>query len=817
MAKENQNLKTFTPSVDEGLLDISPQMTVDALQGLFNPFSKQNMFRKPARESEIRDNLKSNHVSEFADFLLKGGARGFDRDDLDKTYKETDNPLIKETIMRGDTFVTSGIIRNNFYGLELDDRNLIAQAHVINARFNPLSSLGKFKEGETPKEVLAEFNNLKTAKNKFETGDINRREYDVIKGRASRNLTENINKAASRNLFTDPRSKEGLFLADPYGGKPKSRQAAIEAGIGPFEQGIGSLRAYGVSPLEELQLLSQYGFSPEVPSHLGSRTGTDYVPTKNQERYRVIPQRSREGFEGFEPERKIDRLKDFISMEDSNMLYGPEGVYYNPETEQFLRGEPTYGEPPTLQGYKYDPRLIELMRMQKGSDYAEQFKKIGGAVEERSPYQNKGEVEVEEEGSDSFNLLDKLRRWWDIRRHFENMPEEVDYSQIIGEESEETKMDRAKDEEIKKYLESIYKETARQPMNRGGLSGQAQDVANAGRYGDTMLMHVNPAEVQGLKSLGMPITTNPQTGQPEAFLPLLGALLGGSGMFAGVAPWLTGALGSGILSGAGSLLQGDSLKEAALTGLGSFAGSKLLGNLGATSEAGVEAGVTGAGDAVGEVVASGVDKGLIDVSNIGADTMAKYQNLIDAPGSIANLEGQIGNMAKDFNIDKGVLEGAIKSGAQAGTDAFASVGIGGSGGPNLGDVKEGFSFKNLYGAATRPDVFLPGAIGGGGLAMIKSQEDFERLMAQYEEDRKGRRAKTYADNPEQVPYGSQWGRILGVPPRPVSSGGRMGFFGGGLGSLGSIPQPLGGYTMPYADRPAINMPPYNENLVMGRG
>jgi len=45
----------------------------------------------------------------------------------------------------------------------------------------------------------------------------------------------------------------------------------------------------------------------------------------------------------------------------------------------------------------------------------------------------------------------------------------------------------------------------------------------------------------------------------------------------------------------------------------------------------------------------------------------------------------------------------------------------------------------------------------------------------------------------------------------------MGFFGGGLGSLGQIPQPLGGYTTPYADRPAINMPPYNENLVMGRG
>ena len=82
----------------------------------------------------------------------------------------------------------------------------------------------------------------------------------------------------------------------------------------------------------------------------------------------------------------------------------------------------------------------------------------------------KEKVEVKEEDSDSFNLLDRLRRWWDIKRHFENMPEEVDYSKIEVEESEETKRDRAKDKEIREYLETL-----RKPMKFGGNAGDTEE------------------------------------------------------------------------------------------------------------------------------------------------------------------------------------------------------------------------------------------------------------------------------------------------------------------------------------------------------
>ena len=60
------------------------------------------------------------------------------------------------------------------------------------------------------------------------------------------------------------------------------------------------------------------------------------------------------------------------------------------------------------------------------------------------------------------------------------------------------------------------------------LQNQADEMAKYGRYGDTMLVHMNPYEVEGIASLSPTgkLTTNPVTGQPEAFLPFLAPLLG---------------------------------------------------------------------------------------------------------------------------------------------------------------------------------------------------------------------------------------------------------------------------------------------------
>ena len=98
-------------------------------------------------------------------------------------------------------------------------------------------------------------------------------------------------------------------------------------------------------------------------------------------------------------------------------------------------------------------------------------------------------------------------------------------------------------------------------MNRYPAKPMMDEMAKYGRYGDTMLVHMNPAEVAGIASLvpGGRLTTNPVTGQPEAFLPLLaGVVAKGLGLKAlGTLAFLwgrtsaavTGDLKRGILSG----------------------------------------------------------------------------------------------------------------------------------------------------------------------------------------------------------------------------------------------------------------------------
>ena len=77
-------------------------------------------------------------------------------------------------------------------------------------------------------------------------------------------------------------------------------------------------------------------------------------------------------------------------------------------------------------------------------------------------------------------------------------------------------------------------------MKRPPMQQDAERLAAQGRFGDTMLVHMNPKEVQGIASLmpGGRLTTNPVTGQPEAFA-FLAPLVG---LAAKAAPFVKGAI-----------------------------------------------------------------------------------------------------------------------------------------------------------------------------------------------------------------------------------------------------------------------------------
>ena len=143
------------------------------------------------------------------------------------------------------------------------------------------------------------------------------------------------------------------------------------------------------------------------------------------------------------------------------------------------------------------------------------------------------------------------------------------------------------------------------------LKNQADMLARKGRYGDTMLVHMNPTEVDVLRRMtpGGQLTINPDTGQPEAFLPLLlglvGSSLGGAGMLGGINALAAGAIGSGL----GATIETGSLKEGlkagVISGLTGMAAGKLFEGLGAAKDvAGTGTGTAGTAGTAGVDVAN---------------------------------------------------------------------------------------------------------------------------------------------------------------------------------------------------------------------
>lgn len=130
-------------------------------------------------------------------------------------------------------------------------------------------------------------------------------------------------------------------------------------------------------------------------------------------------------------------------------------------------------------------------------------------------------------------------------------------------------------------------------MKNAPMKHIADQLATHGRYGDTMLVHMNPHEVAGIASLvpGGKLTTNPVTGQPEAFLPFLAPLLGGwlgsaaagAGLLGGLGTVAGSALGSGLAT---TIATGD-LEQGLISGITGFGlGSALSGLGGAAGTAG---------------------------------------------------------------------------------------------------------------------------------------------------------------------------------------------------------------------------------------
>jgi len=280
----------------------------------------------------------------------------------------------------------------------------------------------------------------------------------------------------------------------------------------------------------------------------------------------------------------------------------------------------------------------------------------------------------------------------------------------------------------------------------GGLIKEAQNVASKGRYGDTMLMHVNPQEVAGLASL-IPLTVNPETGQPEAFIgAILGSLLGGAflpGLAGGT--WLTAAGGAALGSGLGTWAETGDLEKGIASAVLGYGVGQIMGDV-----------ATAGGE---EMIAEGfTQEALQETGNLAAQQEITRQQLrlaaeqgIPLEQITPEMQNQIallGETASQQAINAGLSPRQL---AQVATDTQGSLDFAYqqmSGTERLGSLgKNIFSGDTVEAVA---DNYLPIALGGGSLAAQNAQDQYLEDMARYRAEKEKRKEEMWAKYPEVI-------------------------------------------------------------------
>ena len=207
----------------------------------------------------------------------------------------------------------------------------------------------------------------------------------------------------------------------------------------------------------------------------------------------------------------------------------------------------------------------------------------------------------------------------------------------------------------------------------------AQGLASLGRHGDSMLMHVSPAEVEGLSALGKmtghKLHTNPHTGMPEAFdfgsflaslLPTAaGFMMGGPagaalGIKSGTAAATLAPIAAGMATGAAVAgAKGDDMLTGTLMGgLGGFGGGNLAGTFG-------KMGANTAAQTAQEAIKGGYVPGTVEGANVGLQSQIMPASMTASAPAIAPTVGE--------NIMSGVSQFASDPMGK-GFDAFKQAG-----------------------------------------------------------------------------------------------------------------------------------------------
>lgn len=317
-------------------------------------------------------------------------------------------------------------------------------------------------------------------------------------------------------------------------------------------------------------------------------------------------------------------------------------------------------------------------------------------------------------------------------------------------------------------------------MNRYPAKPIMDQMAQHGRYGDTMLVHMNPVEVAGIAALSPTgkLTTNPVTGQPEAFLPLLFGALGGA--------LKLGTLGTAALSGIGTAAITGDLKRGLLAGVT----SGLTSGIGeAFADAGSAAdAVTSAADTAG---AADAVRGTLDLTDATAqlplgDLSGIDSSLIDPAGTMQGVTQQLGATNQGL-ATIGAGPDSIASQLEQTSRAVASTA------PVAATPADPTISQQLFGGA---EDFVNRGIGSLGTSgqlvgamttegvsqQMQAQQDFERQQRAMREESEAKRRQAYDDlqgayaaaqpfaEPGYSPYRSMMSRNTPAPMYAAQGG-----------------------------------------------
>jgi len=254
-------------------------------------------------------------------------------------------------------------------------------------------------------------------------------------------------------------------------------------------------------------------------------------------------------------------------------------------------------------------------------------------------------------------------------------------------------------------------------------SHTAQGLASLGRNGDSMLVHMSPEEVGGLKlvgeSLGIKMSTNPHTGMPEAFsfgdfftsfLPtIVGAAVGGpagGGFMSSMTPILAGA-GTGALLAAA---KGDDPLMGGLTGgLGGYGGSQLGAKFG---KAFGSTGGTTAG-AVDDLINANIQGTGASGAMFGGTGQSSLQGVAPGQGGLGLSSAKV--------ADTIIPQAPVSFTSQA-TQNLSDLGSGVKNLTGFGDMSIGDAYKQFtdVGGGSAMDLAMP--VGGAVLAGLEPSD-----------------------------------------------------------------------------------------------